>query len=326
MKIEPERLLSVLLYLYFYRSLPMSKVSKVLMAENGPKFSHLVQGYWRLGAWDLSAQERLSFLKQHIELGISTVDHAAIYDGGHCETLFGEALKLEPTLREQIEIVSKFGINGIATSETEKRVSHYDSSKVAILESTDNSLRRLGVEQLDVLLVHRPDFIMDADQVADAFSELKQSGKVKHFGVSNFTPSQFSLLQSRLDKPLVTNQIELNPINFDVISDGTLDQLQQHRVRPMAWSCLAGGDIFSAQTEQAERLRTTLTELAEELGAKSIDQVIYAWVLQHPSNPVALLGTGNIARVKDAVGALALKMSTEQWYRVWVASKGFSVP
>jgi predicted oxidoreductase len=304
----------------------MGTVKKVLMAANGPEFSQLVQGYWRLGSWNMDKQARLSFLKQHIEMGISTVDHAAIYDAGHCETLFGEALKLDPAIRQEIEIVSKFGINGIASSATEKRVSYYDSSKQGILTSTENSLQRLGVEQLDVLLVHRPDFLMDADQVAEVFNELKQSGKVKHFGVSNFTTSQFDLLQSRLDAPLVTNQIELNPINFDVVADGTLDQLQQYRVRPMAWSCLAGGDIFSAQTQQAKRLRATLAELGEELGANSIDQVIYAWVLKHPSNPVALLGTGNIKRVKDAVDALALKMNAEQWYRVWVASKGVGVP
>jgi len=304
----------------------MNNVEKVLMAPQGPKFSKLVQGYWRLEAWEMDAQARLSFLKAHVEMGITTVDHAAIYGGGNCETLFGEALKLDPVMRDKIEIVSKFGINGIATGAGEKRVSHYDSSKQAILESTDNSLRRLGVEQLDTLLVHRPDFLMDADQVADAFTQLKQSGKVKHFGVSNFTASQFDLLQSRLDTPLVTNQVEINPMHFDVLENGCCDQLQQYRVRPMAWSCLAGGHIFSEQTEQARRLRETLQDLVQELGANSIEQVIFAWVLKHPSNPVALIGTGNIERVTDAVGALALQMNTEQWYRVWVASKGFGVP
>lgn len=304
----------------------MNNVEKVLMAPQGPEFSKLVQGYWRLEAWDMNAQQRLSFLKAHVEMGISTVDHAAIYGGGNCESLFGEALKLDPTMRDNIEIVSKFGINGIATGSGEKRVSHYDSSKQAILDSTDNSLRRLGVEQLDTLLVHRPDFLMDADQVAEAFTHLKQSGKVKHFGVSNFTASQFDLLQSRLDMPLVTNQVEINPIHFDVLENGVCDQLQQHRVRPMAWSCLAGGTIFSEQTEQAKRLRETLMTLVEELGANSIEQVIFAWVLKHPSNPVALIGSGKIDRVTEAVGALALQMNTEQWYRVWVASKGFGVP
>ncbi len=303
----------------------MSHVEKVLMAPEGPTFSNLIQGYWRLESWEMNAQERLSFLKTHVEMGITTVDHAAIYSAGNCEALFGEALKLDPTIRDQIEIVSKFGINGIATGNGEKRVSHYDSSKQAILDSTNNSLQRLGVEQLDTLLVHRPDFLMNTDHVAEAFAELKQSGKVKHFGVSNFTSSQFDLLQSRLDMPLVTNQVEINPMNFDVLENGVCDKLQQYRVRPMAWSCLAGGNIFSEQTEQATRLRHTLTELAEELGATSIEQVIFAWVLKHPSNPVALIGSGKIERVKEAVNALALQMNTEQWYRVWVASKGHGV-
>lgn len=302
----------------------MNSVEKVLMSPQGPEFSQLVQGYWRLEAWNMNAQERLSFLKQHVEIGISTVDNAAIY--GNSEVLFGEALKLDPAMREQIQIVSKFGINAIAPAPGEKRVSHYDSSKQSILASVDNSLQRLGVEQLDALLVHRPDFLMDADQVAEAFSELKASGKVQHFGVSNFTTSQFDLLQSRLQQPLITNQVEINPINFAVLEDGTTDQLQQYRIRPMAWSCLAGGGIFSELTDQARRLRGALIELAEDLGANSIEQVVFAWVLKHPSNPVALIGSGNIVRVKEAVSALTLQMTTEQWYRVWVASKGFAVP
>lgn len=304
----------------------MKSVKKVLMAPQGPQFSQLVQGYWRSGMWNMDSQARLSFLKEHVEMGITTVDHAAIYDAGHCETLFGEALRLDPAMRAQIEIVSKFGINAIDQTVGEKRVSHYDSSKQGILTSTENSLRRLGVEQLDALLVHRPDFLMDADQVAEAFAQLQQSGKVKHFGVSNFTAAQFDLLQSRLDNPLITNQVELNPINFNVLENGVCDQLQQYRVRPMAWSCLAGGGIFSEQTDQARRLRGALTELADELGAHSIEQVVFAWVLKHPSNPVALIGSGKIDRVKEAVGALALEMNSEQWYRVWVASKGFAVP
>jgi predicted oxidoreductase len=302
----------------------MSCIEDVLMAPKGPSFSKLVQGYWRLGDWQMTPQARLTFLKQHIEMGISTVDNAAIY--GDSEVLFGDALKLDPTVRDKIQIVSKFGINGIATGPNEKRVSHYDSSKSAIIASTENSLQRLGIEQLDALLVHRPDFLMQADEVAEAFAALKQSGKVKHFGVSNFTPTQFDLLQSRLDAPLITNQVELNPINMQMVENGVLDQLQQYRISPMIWSCLAGGAIFNLSTEQAIRLRGCLADLAEELGTTSLTQVIFAWVLKHPSNPVALIGSGKIARVKEAVDALALNMNTEQWYRVWVASKGVPVP
>lgn len=302
----------------------MGEVKKVLMSPQGPLFSELVQGYWRLASWDMTAQQRLSFLKEHIELGITTVDNAAIY--GNSEVLFGEALALHPGVRDQIEIVSKFGINGIPNTEGEKRVSHYDSSKQAILTSAENSLKRLQTDYLDALLVHRPDFLMDADQVAEAFLALKQSGKVKHFGVSNFTASQFDLLQSRLDFPLMTNQIEINPVNLTVLEDGTADQLQQYRIRPMAWSCLAGGRIFFDNTEKMQRLRKTLIELMAEMGAQSIEQVVFAWVLKHPSHPVPLIGSGKIPRVKEALAALHLSMNTEQWYRLWVASKGCPVP
>jgi len=304
----------------------MSQVEKVLMAPKGPKFSKLVQGYWRLGAWNMNAQARLSFLKAHVELGITSVDHAAIYDDGACESLFGEALKLDASMRDEIEIITKFGINRKDTSDGINRVAHYDTSKSAIIRSVEASLTRLGIDKIDALLVHRLDYLMDADQVADAFQTLKQSGKVTHFGVSNFSTSQFDLLQSRLDQPLMSNQVEINPMQFDALENGVCDQLQQYRIRPMAWSCLTGGRIFNEQTPQAQRLRDTLSELQSEIGATSIEQVMLTWVLNHPSRPVALLGSGKIERTKDAIAALELTMNNEQWYRVWVASKGFSVP
>ncbi|GAL18111.1 oxidoreductase aldo/keto reductase family [Vibrio maritimus] len=187
-------------------------------------------------------------------------------------------------------------------------------------------MQRLGVNELDVLLIHRPDVLMNADEVADAFNELYKIGKVKHFGVSNFTPRQFELLQSRLSKPLVTNQVEINPLNFEVAHDGTLDQLQQLRVLPMAWSTLAGGEIFNGQSEQAKRVRSELEAIRAEVGATSIDQVIYAWVKQLPSNPLPIIGSGKIDRVKAAIEALDIELTREQWYRVWVASKGHGVP
>lgn len=294
-------------------------ITKTLVAPGGPSLSTLVQGYWRLAQWHMTPQQCLSFIKQHVEMGITSVDHAPVYGS---ESLFGDALKLDPTLRDQLEIISKCGIY---PPTDHHHVAHYNASKTSIITSVDASLTRLGVEHLDVLLLHRPDCLMDADEVADAFAQLKQAGKVSHFGVSNFTPSQFSLLQSRLESPLVTNQVEINPVNFNVIDEGTLDQLQQQKVRPMAWSCLAGGQIFNGQSEQMQRLRKTLTELADELGATSIDQVIYAWVMRLPSNPLPILGSGNIHRVSAAVAAVELSMNHEQWYRVWVASKGHGV-
>ncbi|HFQ5328013.1 TPA: aldo/keto reductase family oxidoreductase, partial [Vibrio vulnificus] len=216
-------------------------VAKVVTAPQGPEFSALVQGYWRLAEWNMTPQQRLTFLKQHIEMGITTVDHADIYGQYECERLFGEALALDKSLRSDIQIVTKCDINLCGAKHPDRKVNHYDTSAAHIYQSVNNSLERLGVDELDVLLIHRPDALMDADEVAEAFSELHKVGKVKHFGVSNFSPRQFELLQSRLSKPLVTNQVEINPLQFDVVHDGTLDQLQMLRVRPMAWSCLGGG-------------------------------------------------------------------------------------
>ncbi|ELS3716944.1 aldo/keto reductase family oxidoreductase [Vibrio fluvialis] len=301
-------------------------VAKVTIASQGPEFSELVQGYWRLGEWGMTAQERLTFLKQHLELGITTVDHADIYGNYECEQLFGEALALEPSLREQLQIVTKCDIKLCSAKFPERKINHYDTSAAHIYQSVNNSLERLHVNEIDVLLIHRPDVLMDADEVAEAFTELHKVGKVKHFGVSNFSPAQFEFLQSRLGKPLVTNQVEINPLNFDVAHDGTLDQMQMLRTRPMAWSCLGGGAIFNGDSEQAQRVRAVLEELREELGAESIDQVIYAWVRALPSKPLPIIGSGKIERVQAAVDALDLTLSREQWYRVWVASKGHGVP
>ena len=300
-------------------------VSKVTIAPQGPEFSQLVQGYWRLAEWGMTPQQRLSFLKQHIELGITTVDHADIYGNYECESLFGEALKLDPSVRNELQIVTKCDIKLCTDKFPQRKVNHYDTSAGHIYESVNNSLERLNIDQIDVLLIHRPDVLMDADEVADAFSELHKVGKVKHFGVSNFTPSQFDLLQSRVAKPLVTNQIEINPLNFEVAHDGTLDQLQMKRVRPMAWSCLGGGNIFTGATEQAQRVRDVLEAIRCEVGAQSIDQIIYAWVNRLPARPLPIIGSGKIERVKSAFEAMDIELTREQWYRVWVASKGHGV-
>ncbi len=301
-------------------------VSKVIVGPQGPELSELIQGYWRLAEWNMSPQQRLTFLKQHIDLGITTVDHADIYGNYECETLFGEALKLDPSVRSQIEIVTKCDIKLCTDKFPARKVNHYDTSSAHIYESVNNSLSRLGVDQIDLLLIHRPDVLMDADEVAEAFAELHKVGKVKHFGVSNFTPAQFELLQDRVHKPLVTNQVEINPLNFDVAHDGTLDQMQLKRIRPMAWSCLGGGEIFKGTSEQSKRVREELELIRDEIGANSIDEVIYAWVRRLPSKPLPIIGSGKIERVETAINALNIELTREQWYRVWVASKGHGVP
>ncbi|MDX2321931.1 MAG: aldo/keto reductase [Moritella sp.] len=305
----------------------MTQVSRVQIAPEGPVCSSLIQGYWRMGEWGMDPQSRLTFLKQHVELGITTVDHAHVYGSAQapCESLFGEALKLDPAMRDNIEIISKCGIEVMPCGAPSHHVNHYSSSQSSIIHSVDTSLQRLGVEQLDVLLIHRPDILMNADDVAQAAELLKHQGKIKHLGVSNFTPSQFALLQSRCDTPLVTNQVEINPVNLAMTEDGTLEQLQQLAIRPMAWSCLAGGALFEQNSEQMQRLHKTLNEIKLEVGAESIEQVVFAWILKLPSRPLPIIGSGNIDRVRSAVAATALTLSNQQWYRIWVASKGHGV-
>ncbi len=303
----------------------MAQMTREKMATDGPMFSKLVQGYWRLNDWQMTSQQCLSFLKQHIELGITTVDHAHLYGNPSCEQQFGDALKHDSSIRQQIEIVTKCGIELTSLNKT-ATVNHYDSSKATILNSVDISLTRLGTDYIDVLLLHRPDYLLNADDVASAFEELRATGKVRHFGVSNFTIPQMALLQSRLDFSLVTNQIEINPLNLPILDSGILEFLQQQRIKPMAWSCLAGGRLFSEHTEQTKRLRDVLSNIALEVNAQSIEQVLFAWVMKLPSQPVPIIGSGKIERVQCAVDALSLQLSQDQWYRIWVAAKGHGVP
>ncbi|WP_413110407.1 aldo/keto reductase [Thaumasiovibrio sp. DFM-14] len=301
-------------------------INQVVTAANGFKLSEIIQGYWRLMAWDMSAKDVLNFAKQHVDLGITSVDHADIYGNYGCESAFGAALALDPAFRHQLQIITKCDIKLATDKYPSRKINHYDTSATHITQSVDNSLANLRTDHIDLLLIHRPDPLMNADEVAETFKALKAAGKVLNFGVSNFSARQFELLQSRLDAPLVTNQIEINPMNMSALDDGTLDQLQTERVRPMVWSCLAGGEIFSSQTEQAQRLRAELHAIGDELGGYDIDQVIYAWLLKLPAGPLPILGTGNIQRIEAAVAATQLSLTNEQWFRIWVASKGHGVP
>ena len=297
-------------------------VQRITLAPQGPEFSRFVMGYWRLMDWNMSARQLVSFIEEHLDLGVTTVDHADIYGGYQCEAAFGEALKLAPHLRQRMEIVSKCGI--ATTARAENVLGHYITSRDHIIASAEQSLVNLATERLDLLLIHRPDPLMDADEVAEAFLHLHQSGKVSHFGVSNFTPAQVSLLPSRLPVTLATNQLEISPIHPPLLLDGTLDQLQQLRIRPMAWSCLGGGRLFNDEAFQP--LRDELAKVAQELNAQSIEQVVYAWVMRLPSQPLPIIGSGKIERVRSALGAASLEMTRQQWFRIRKAALGYDVP
>lgn len=299
-------------------------VSQIALHIENPTVSRLVLGVWRMAEWQQSPQETLAFIQQCIDLGITSFDHADLYGGYTCEGLFGNALKLDPTLRSRIQLITKCGIKLVSKNRPEHTIKHYDTSYDHILKSVDHSLQQLHTDYLDVLLIHRPDPLMNADEVAAAFTQLKQSGKVQYFGVSNFSASQFELLASRLDFPLVTNQLEISVMHLDAFTDGTLDQCQRLRVAPMAWSPLGGGDLFG-DSPKAVRLQKTLTAVAQPFNA-SLDQVALAWLLVHPARIVPILGTGNLERIKTATKAEEISLTREQWFAIWTASTGVDVP
>jgi predicted oxidoreductase len=296
------------------------------MANDGPRFSRLALGLWRLADWRLSRPQLLALIDAGLEVGITTFDHADIYGDYSCEALFGRALGTRPSLRDRMQIVTKCGIKLVSARRPEHGIKHYDTGQAHIIASAESSLRALNTDRIDLLLIHRPDPLMDADEIAAAFTHLREAGKVLHFGVSNFAPWQFDLLAGRLDFPLVTNQVELSVMNMAVLHDGTIDQCQSLGISPMAWSPLAGGSLFADDTVRARRLRDALSIVGEELGGATMDQVALAWILRHPAKIVPVLGTGRIERVRSAAGSVGLVLSREQWFLIWTASTGEPVP
>jgi predicted oxidoreductase len=301
------------------------RVAQLDLTKDGPRFSRIALGFWRLADWGLGDRELLRLIHASLDLGITTFDHADIYGDYACQELFGRALALEPVLRERMQIVTKCGIMLLSANRPAHTLKHYDTGRAHIVASAERSLVELGTDHLDLLLIHRPDPLTDPDEVAEAFASLRQSGKVLHFGVSNFAPSQFELLASRLDFPVVTNQVELSVLNMEVLHDGTADQCLRLGVAPMAWSPLGGGRLFDQADEQAVRVRRALLSVGEDLGA-SVDQVALAWILAHPARFLPVLGTGKIARVQSAAQAETLSLSREQWFSIWSASMGEPVP
>jgi predicted oxidoreductase len=189
--------------------------------------------------------------------------------------------------------------------------------------SVDASLAALRTDRLDVLLIHRPDALMDADALAECFGRLRTAGKVRHFGVSNFTPSQFALLNRRI--ALVTNQVEASPLQLAPFQDGTLDQAQDLGIAPMIWSPLAGGRLFTGDDAAARRARAVLERIAGERGL-SVTTLVYAWLLRHPARLVPLTGSRRLEAMREAVAALDVEIDAQTWYEIWVAGNGAPVP
>jgi predicted oxidoreductase len=300
-------------------------MQRIQMTED-LSFSRIIHGLWRLADWNQSKEDTLSLIQHNIENGITTFDHADIYGSYTCEALFGEALNLQPSLRAKMEIVTKCGIVLPSDNRPEHKTHHYNTSQKHILASVENSLQNLKTDYIDLLLIHRPDPFMNGEEVAEAFTQLKEEGKVRHFGVSNFKDHQWNMLQSYLPFPLITNQIELSAYNLENFEDGTLNLCQEKRVAPMAWSPLAGGAIFRGEDEKAVRLQHTLKKVQEETGAKGIDEVLYAWLLNHPANIMPIVGSGKKERIQHAIDSMSITLNHDQWFEILQTSMGHDVP
>jgi predicted oxidoreductase len=286
------------------------------------ELSPIVAGLWRLTEWNLDVTARVRWIEQALELGITSFDHADIYGDYRAEALFGEALRAAPPLRGRVQLVTKCGIR-LRSADRPYRVNHYDTSAAYLRAQVEQSLRNLHTEQLDLVLIHRPDYLMDAEALAQTFATLSREGKVVHWGVSNHQPSQFALLHQR--HPLVTQQVELSVMMMDALDNGTLDQAQQLGLRPMIWSPLGGGRLFRDGDAQAVRVREAMQPIATRLGI-SLATLAYAWILRHPSRPHPITGSGRIEGLREAVAALDVRLDAEDWYAIWVASKGHGVP
>jgi len=298
---------------------------KIKLADN-LEISRIVHGHWRLADWQLSNQELLTLTNQCIDLGITTFDHADIYGDYSCEKLFGNALKLNKTIRNKIQIITKCGIKLASDKFPERQLKVYDYSFDYIVNSVENSLKNLGTDYLDILLLHRPSPFFNPNDVAKAFSKLKKEGKVLNFGVSNFTAQQFEMLNSFVEEPLVTNQVEISPYCLEHFKNGNIDFFLKEHIKPMAWSPLAGGDLLTPQDEKGKRIHKTLKEVALELNTKNLNQIIYSWLLSHPAAIIPVIGSGKIERLKLATESLFLNMSLEQWFKIYTAATGVELP
>ncbi|MCU0633569.1 MAG: aldo/keto reductase [Gemmatimonadaceae bacterium] len=288
-----------------------------------PILSPVVAGAWRMGDWGFDVPARVRWIEEAIALGLTTFDHADIYGNYTVEALFGEALAATPGLRDRLRLVTKCGIRLISPNRPAHTIKSYDTSAAHVTASVEQSLRALRTDRIDLLLIHRPDILMDPDALAACFTRLREAGKVLAFGVSNHTPSQFAMLHRRI--PLLTNQVELSPLALGALDDGTLDQALDLGLPPMIWSPLAGGRLFTATDARAARVRAVLGAVAQQHGV-SPTTVAFAWILRHPARPIPITGSRRIDALREAVTARGVPLTTEDWYRIWEASAGHEVP
>jgi predicted oxidoreductase len=280
--------------------------------------SPIVQGLWRLTDWNWTIDETVKFIESCLALGVTTFDAAEIYGNYMGEERIGEVLRVAPHLRNQMEIVTKTGINMFSDKRNYK-MSHYDTRKQKVVTSCQESIKRMNCDVLDVFLIHREDPLIDHRELGKTLDELVDAGWVKSVGVSNFDPMKFDALQSYMKHKLITNQIECSPVCFEHFNNGNMDYLQKTNVRPMIWSPLAGGRLFTSSDEKNVRARKKIDEIAQRHGVES-ETIVFAWLLYHPVGAIPISGSGKIKRLQQALAGLNIALTHEEWYEIYTAS------
>ena len=287
--------------------------------------SRLAYGVWRLSeAADTSAPAVAARIQACLDQGITTFDHADIYGGYSCEALFGAALRAQPGLKARMEIVTKCDIMLLSDQRPGNRVKHYDTSAAHVQASVERSLKNIGVDAIDLLLIHRPDPLMDHHALGACLDGLIQSGKVRAAGVSNFMPWDLDLLQSAMKNRLLSNQIEISLMQTRGFVDGQIAHAQRLGLPVMAWSPLGGGRLFG-QEAAALRLRPALQRIA---AAQGVDEtaVAIAWLLHHPARIIPVLGTNDMQRIARMQDALRVTLDRQTWFELYSLANGVEVP
>ncbi len=291
-------------------------VTRVKIHAQGPEFSEVVWGSMRSEEQFSSAADLARFLDFLLERGVTTLDTAATYGKPYStERFLGAALK-EHGGRDRFEIVTKCGICRPGPVIPEFRTRYFDSSPEHIAWSVDRSLGELGIDVIDVLLLHRADHLMDPDATAEALDRVVAEGKVRFIGVSNFLPSRFDLLQSRLKAPLVTNQVQFSPLYLRPVTDGTFDLAQKLGHRPMIWSPVGGGRLLTSEEDDIVALRALLGDIARRMGLPGPAEAAMAFVARHPVGGMPIVGSGKRERVDGAIQAVNAEFARDDWYEV----------
>jgi len=278
----------------------------------------------RWGIWgaNFSTIQYRGMIEACLQNGINSFDHADIYGDYTTEAEFGKVLKEDASLRQQLKLITKCGIQMVTSNRPEHTVKSYNTSKKHILHSVETSLKNFGTDHLDVLLIHRPDPLLDPAEVAQVIEQLKQQGKVLEFGISNFLPHQADLLANYTS--IAYNQVEISVIRLDAFTDGTLENCIKHNIIPMAWAPLGGG-IFSDDTHPRFRsIVKTAGELAEKYDT-GLNEILLAWLHTHPSGILSVIGTTKIERLLQAKIATAIRLEKEDWFKLLAASTGEEV-